>query len=718
MGEAINYPQNSSPSDNDELLGISDPGGTWSIQRYPIGQILATIQAQLDAMELALTENDIYPYDIVFTTNGDTFSPTIVLNGEATIAWTFSDGTTSESATPTAEFGSSATRLHRLRVTPWSSLYRINLGYAREDGGHSTDALGNTFEIVETQAVTGIANLSMVKETLAYLCGCGCPITALNVRDFTALHTLEFYGCGDSLAAADIYGTSNLRRACFESSYVGFLDFSASPLMEDVRGSRCHLSEIRWGETGQNLWHMCVRENSEYLDPNTWPSMENFPLLQDLWISGNGLTGDLVASSTVVNSAWLYNNDFDTIDMTNTTANSITAQNNSNCTSITIDGCPDLISLNASGCALTQTNVDYLLATLDGYGTQNGTLNIYGGTNAAPSTAGLASQSSLEGKGWTITTNEVGVPALSTATIGTDGETWTLVFSEAVNLGSGGSGGLIATMTEGGSVALTYVSGSGSATLTYTGNSILNSGDTGTLSYTQPTDGLESVSSTTDVASFTGFAVVNNSGNSETTTSGIAVESFAQSAVGGLTAAVSWSAGDTIVCFAGCWQDSPNNLSVADTDGDNYSVIEASKIDTDVSMAWFYQRKTSAGSGTVTLTSIGNYTTIRVYVISGLAVSPVDFVVSSLTSNTSPAFTTSTENTIVLMGYHHDGAAPTERILTPDSYIWDSNVLARPQRPCCHQIFTSIQTDATITVTPDSGTADDGLIVVGLLAAS
>jgi hypothetical protein len=55
--------------------------------------------------------------------------------------------------------------------------------------------------------------------------------------------------------------------------------------------------------------------------------------------------------------------------------------------------------------ALTQQSVDNILVSIDTAGASNGTLGIDGGTNATPSAVGLAAKASLEGKGWTVTTN-------------------------------------------------------------------------------------------------------------------------------------------------------------------------------------------------------------------------------------------------------------------------------------------------------------------------
>lgn len=56
-------------------------------------------------------------------------------------------------------------------------------------------------------------------------------------------------------------------------------------------------------------------------------------------------------------------------------------------------------------CGLTQESVDNILVSINNAGTSDGTLDIDGGTSAAPSAIGLAAKSELEGRGWTVTTN-------------------------------------------------------------------------------------------------------------------------------------------------------------------------------------------------------------------------------------------------------------------------------------------------------------------------
>lgn len=103
-------------------------------------------------------------------------------------------------------------------------------------------------------------------------------------------------------------------------------------------------------------------------------------------------------------------------------------------------------------------------------------------------------------------------PTLSTATIGTNGTTWTFVFSETVSVGAGGSAGWAVTMSTAGAETLTYISGSGSATLIYSGSVEVLTGETVSvgLNYTQPGNGIEDAAGN-DLANVASHAVVNSS---------------------------------------------------------------------------------------------------------------------------------------------------------------------------------------------------------------
>lgn len=79
--------------------------------------------------------------------------------------------------------------------------------------------------------------------------------------------------------------------------------------------------------------------------------------------------------------------------------------NNINMDTLVIDDCPFLIYLIANDCNLTQSNVDYIINTLDNNGLYNGNLYLDGGTNAAPSGASATALANLISKLWVVNTN-------------------------------------------------------------------------------------------------------------------------------------------------------------------------------------------------------------------------------------------------------------------------------------------------------------------------
>jgi hypothetical protein len=104
------------------------------------------------------------------------------------------------------------------------------------------------------------------------------------------------------------------------------------------------------------------------------------------------------------------------------------------------------------------------------------------------------------------------LPTLSSATIPSSGTTIELAFSEAVTPGSGGSVGWALSLSTG-SVTASYASGSGTSTLTYNLSGTVNNGISGTVSYTQPGNGIEDAFGN-DLATLSGFAITNNSSQS------------------------------------------------------------------------------------------------------------------------------------------------------------------------------------------------------------
>jgi hypothetical protein len=87
---------------------------------------------------------------------------------------------------------------------------------------------------------------------------------------------------------------------------------------------------------------------------------------------------------------------------------SLSFTNNSSLTTLNI---PSLVNVGTSpylfwtNNAFSQATVDHILERMVATGAENGQLNIDGGTSSAPSANGLAAKATLEGRGWSVTTN-------------------------------------------------------------------------------------------------------------------------------------------------------------------------------------------------------------------------------------------------------------------------------------------------------------------------
>lgn len=104
---------------------------------------------------------------------------------------------------------------------------------------------------------------------------------------------------------------------------------------------------------------------------------------------------------------------------------------------------------------------------------------------------------------------DVTAPTVSGATIATNGNSISIVFSEAVELGAGGIDGLTLA-TNGAAVTLSYTSGTGTNTLVCATSRTVSSTETLTRSYVQPGNGIRDVAGNY-LASFSAQAVTNGS---------------------------------------------------------------------------------------------------------------------------------------------------------------------------------------------------------------
>jgi len=93
--------------------------------------------------------------------------------------------------------------------------------------------------------------------------------------------------------------------------------------------------------------------------------------------------------------------------------------------------------------------------------------------------------------------------------IAVNGLSWAITGNETLNIGTGGSGDWVATMSVSGTVTLTYSAGDGTTALTFTGDKTVAYGETGTIDYMQPTDGWED-NAGNDLATIDDDVVINS----------------------------------------------------------------------------------------------------------------------------------------------------------------------------------------------------------------
>ncbi len=342
--------------------------------------------------------------EISFTSNGSAFSPVIVVTGSPTIRWTWADGTESNLAAPVKDYGSSDVRINKLHVNPWSSVVRINIGYDGGDGGSPS------IEHVADQKVSSVEDLDVVAPYLQQWCSSYNQITSLDFSDFIQLDTIECY-LSQTLAEVNLSNTPSLRRACFEDCDLANLDLSQSPNLEDLRSALNSYLTIDFGTTGDNLWHICIRDNFLTSDPHIFSDTSRFPNLEELFIWSDHQTGELNITSTGTTRTVLiyaHDNEYESADFTGALQDNfqqgfIDIRRN-HLASITLTGCAQITSLNAQDNLLTTDSVDEILAALDVLNRNDGFVDLSG--NDPPSESGRNSASALEGKGWTVYVEE------------------------------------------------------------------------------------------------------------------------------------------------------------------------------------------------------------------------------------------------------------------------------------------------------------------------
>ena len=668
------------------------------------------LQAQIDDILSALQESDIYPGEISFETSGQTFAPVITLDGDATVLWTFFDGTTSDSVTPDKDFGTVGNRAQRLKVTPWSSVYRINVGYDAADGG------AGDIELVSQQNVTAINNMYLVADTLIDFCANNNPITNVNLDNFILLDTIELYSA--DLATISIKNTPLLQRFQVELTDLVTLDLTESSNLGDVRASLNSYIDVNWGdEVFSNLWHICMRNVvGDYRI--ICPTPTNMPNIQDLFIwDTNQIGAGDYSNLSLLRNAQLQNNGFTSLDFTNSFSSSasLNASDNS-LTSIVFAGCSGLNSIDLSNNAFDQTAINYIYTTIDTLGLSNGSIDTTGGTNAYPSATGVLAIANLEGKGWTCDYTSVpnsDAPILNTATIsGTTGVVWTFIFDKNVQIGTGGSGGFAVTMTGAGAIILTYVSGDGTDTLVYSGGTTIDYDDTVSvgLNYTQPGDGIEETVLGNDMVTFSSHAVVNDSTQNIPPVAITYVDSGEAEFYGlpdRTTSSMNLVAGNVVVVCCQGWAQSVSG-SVTDSLGNTYTLIGTEIIEGSIRTSWYQSLIVNSGAGTISVTFTGGNNSVGALQFSGI--DTADIVGTSPVSDTgeSVAITTSTDNEVIVFGGHNDGGpavAYTSIPVTATVVLENLGLSISQGRTMGYWITSSAQTATQVGCTPQTGSS-------------
>ena len=337
--------------------------------------------------------------NIKFVTNGSSFSPIITVTGNPTIQWIFGDGSTSNSASPVVNFSSARTRVNTLVVTPWSAVTKINIGYDGSDGGVTPSS--NTIAYLAKQNVINVSGLENVAPYLQVWASSHNPITSLDFTNFTALDTIECFYC-TSLVTIGLHNVPSLSRLCLEHCNISYLDLSEVPSLADLRGARQGSSTftIDWGTTGTNIWHICVRDNTQM--NNTLP-LSQFPLLRQLYNWNDNQKGNLHPISTNLKNVESSNNHYSAAVFSGcfpAGRNAVVNIYDNNLTSLDISNDPGLTNLDAHNNYLNQEAIDRTLQTLDFYKTKNGHLDLTG--NAAPSIIGIEHVNNLTDRGWNI----------------------------------------------------------------------------------------------------------------------------------------------------------------------------------------------------------------------------------------------------------------------------------------------------------------------------
>jgi hypothetical protein len=180
---------------------------------------------------------------------------------------------------------------------------------------------------------------------------------------------------------------------------------SGCAALEDIRAASNNLTSVNWGSIGQSTHHICIGNNPQI--KTSLPSITHFPVLRDLLIGNTNQAGAFVCHSPVIQMIYSDMNNYTSADISGCKSLTAFFLSGSQLASLNLGTATNLTDVRLADCGLTESQIDYILYTLDRADLSNGNLNLTG--NASPSAEGLVHFDNLKRRGWTINFSLVAV---------------------------------------------------------------------------------------------------------------------------------------------------------------------------------------------------------------------------------------------------------------------------------------------------------------------
>lgn len=345
--------------------------------------------------------NDV-PGEIIFYSNGSVFSPVVVLQGAADILWTWDDNSTSSSATPTKNYGTDQLRKNTLKVTPWSAVRRINIGYDAGDDGSPE------IELVENQLVSKVENLNLVAPYLKEWCSSYNRLTSLDFSNFINLETIECF-LSYSLKSINLTNTPKLKRGCFVINSLQELDLKDCINLQELLVGSNPVTKLILPEKADSLWYLGARNDSLLIDQYTFNDFSKYPNISHISVWSSKQKGSLIVPKThPTRWVWIraYENQYSSLDLRGSLQNpheiGYVDLHRNKLTKVDIEGCCEIRTLDLSDNLLSSQMVDSVLKQLDDFGEAIINRNVNLSKNKPPTAQGLTYKKNIEAKGWKV----------------------------------------------------------------------------------------------------------------------------------------------------------------------------------------------------------------------------------------------------------------------------------------------------------------------------